>query len=171
MVCMYLDDILVSGKTQQEHLANLNEVLTRLESAGLRLKKEKCTFCKPEVPDLGHIISASGLKPSPAKAIAVFKIPSPSKVSELKTFLGLVNYYAKFLPDLATRLAPLYKLLKHEEPWNGPQSKRKHSKMLRNHCCLLKPFPIFKIPSQLSLLVMLLFLESGLFCHRYSVMD
>ena len=114
---MYLDDILVSGKTQQEHLANLNKVLTHLESAGLRLKKGKCTFCKPEVHYLGHIISASGLKLSPAKAIAVSKIPSPSKVSELKTFLGLANYYAKFLPDLATGLAPLYKLLKHEEPW------------------------------------------------------
>ena len=125
MVCVYLDDILVSGKTQQEHLANLNEVLTRLESAGLRLKKEKCTFCKPEVHYLGHIISASGLKPSPAKAIAVSKIPSPSKVSELKTFLGLVNYYAKFLPDVATRLAPLYKLLKHEEPWKWSTEQEK----------------------------------------------
>ena len=117
MVCVYLDDILVSGKTQQEHLANLHEVLTRLESAGLRLKREKCTFCQSEVTYLGHIISADGLKPSPNKVKAVSNLPSPSKVSELKTFLGLVNYYAKFLPDLATRLAPLYKLLKHDESW------------------------------------------------------
>ena len=118
MVCVYLDDILVSGKTEQEHLANLHEVLTRLESAGLRLKREKCSFCQPEVTYLGHIISADGLKPSPNKVKAVSDLPSPSKVSELKTFLGLVNYYAKFLPDLATKLAPLYKLLKREEPWN-----------------------------------------------------
>ena len=79
MVCVYLDNILVSGKTQQEHLVNLNEVLTHLESAGLRLNKEKCTFCKPEVHYLGHIISASGLKPSPAKVIAMSKIPSTIK--------------------------------------------------------------------------------------------
>ena len=92
-------------------------MLTHLESAGLGLKKEKCTFCKPEIHYLGCIISACGLKPSPVKVIAVSKIPSPSKVCELKTFLGLVNYYAKFLPDLATRLAPLYKLLKRDEPW------------------------------------------------------
>ena len=118
MVSVYLDDILVSGKTQQEHLANLNEVLTRLESAGLRLKREKCSFCQPEVTYLGHIINADGLKPSPNKVRAVAKLPTPTKVSELKTFLGLVNYYAKFLPDLATRLAPLYKLLKQDEPWH-----------------------------------------------------
>ena len=109
---------MVSGKTQQEHLANLNEVLTRLESSGLRLKKEKCTFCKPEVTYLGHTITADGLKPSPNKVKAVSELPAPSKVSELKTFLGLVNYYARFIPDLAARLAPLYKLLKHNEPWH-----------------------------------------------------
>ena len=92
MVCVYLDDILVSGKTQQEHLANLHEVLTHLESAGLRLKREKCSFCQPEVTYLGHIICADGLKPSPKKVRAVSDLPSPSKVTELKTFLGLVNY-------------------------------------------------------------------------------
>ena len=100
LVSRHLNDILASGKTQQEHLANLKEVMTHLESAGLCLKKEKCTFCKPEVHYLAHIISASGLKPSPAQAIAVSKIYLSSKISELKTFLSLVNYYAKFLPDL-----------------------------------------------------------------------
>jgi len=94
MVCVYLDDILILGKTDQEHLANLNEVLTRLESAGLRLKKEKCSFCESRVTYLGHIISAEGLKPSPYKLRAVSELPVPSKVTELKTFLGLVNYYA-----------------------------------------------------------------------------
>jgi len=106
----------ISGKTDQEHLANLNEVLTCLESAGLHLKKGKCTFCESQVTYLGHIISAGGLKPSPNKLKAVAELPAPSKVSELKTFLGLVNCYAKFLPDLANRLAPLYKLLQHGKP-------------------------------------------------------
>ena len=125
MVCVYLDDVLVSGMSQQEHLTNLNEVLTHLESAGLHLKEKKYTFCKSGVTYLGHIISADGLKPSPHKVKAVSELPPPSKISELKTFLGLVNYYAKFLPDSATKLAPLHKLLKHEEPWNWstPQQK------------------------------------------------
>ena len=112
---------LVSGKTQQEHWTNLNKVLTRLESAGLHLKEKKCTFCKSEFTYLGHIISTDGLKPSPHKVNAVRITPTIKDLS----FLGLVNYYAKFLPDSATRLAPLYKLLKHEEPWNWstPQQK------------------------------------------------
>ena len=89
-----------------------------LEIAGLCLKEKKCTFCKPEVTYLGHIISTDGLKHFPHEVKAVSELPSPSKVSELKTFLGLVNHYAKFLPDSATKLALLYKFLKHEEPWN-----------------------------------------------------
>ena len=100
MVCVYLDDILVSGKMEQECLANLHEVLTHLES------ERNAHFVSPKLHTyLGHIISAGGLKPSPNKVRAVSDLPSPLKVSELKTFLDLVNYYAKFLPDLATRLA------------------------------------------------------------------
>ena len=67
MVSVYLDDILVSGKTQQEHLTNLNEVLAHLESAGVHLKREKCSFCQPEVTYIGHIINADELKPSPTR--------------------------------------------------------------------------------------------------------
>ena len=71
MVSVYIDDILVPGKTQEEHLHNLNEVLQRLQSAGLHLKKEKCSFCLPEVDYLGHTISAEGLRPSSSKVRAI----------------------------------------------------------------------------------------------------
>ena len=169
MVCVYLDDILVSGKTQQDHLANLHEVLTRLESAGLHLKRGKCSFCQLKVTYLGQIICANGLKSSPNKVRAVSDLPSPSKVTELKTFLGLVNYYAKFLPDLATTLAPLYKLLKNLG--NGPQSKRPLSRMLRNRCCLPRFWLILMIASQLLWHMMLLLLELEPFCHRFKQMD
>ena len=115
MVCVYIDDILVSVKTPEEHLYNLNEVLHRLESAGLHLKKEKCSFCLPEVNYLGHTISEKGLKPSPAKIRAITEVSQPTNVTQLKAFLGLVNYYAKL--DLATKLAPLYQLLKQDTQW------------------------------------------------------
>ena len=117
MVCVYIDDIIVSGKTPEEHLYNLNEVLQRLESAGLHLKQEKCSFCLPEVDYLGHTISAKGLKPSLAKVRAITEVSQPTNVTQLKAFLGLVNHYAKFLPDLATKLAPLYKLLRQDAKW------------------------------------------------------
>ena len=117
MVVAYLDDILVAGKTEQEHLTNLAQVLERLDSAGMKLKKEKCAFCLPQVEYLGHIISAEGLCPAASKVKAIKEAPKPSSLSELKSFLGLVKYYAKFLPDSATILAPLYKLLRNSEPW------------------------------------------------------
>ena len=88
MICVYIDDILVAGKTPQDHLNNLTAVLSKLQDAGIRLKKEKCSFCVHEVEYLVHIISAEGLKPSPRKVKAVVDAPQPTKVSEIKAFWG-----------------------------------------------------------------------------------
>ena len=71
---------------------NLEEVLKRLEDAGLRLKKEKCSFLMPEVEYLGHQINRVGLQPTEAKVQAVAEAPEPQQVDELRSFLGLVNY-------------------------------------------------------------------------------
>ena len=90
MVVAYFDDILVSGKTEQEHLTNLAQVLDQLDSAGMKFKKEKCAFCLPRVEYLGHIISEEGLCPSASKVKAIKEAPKPSSFSELKSFLGLV---------------------------------------------------------------------------------
>ena len=70
-VCVYLDDILVTGTNKQDHLDNLDKVLQRLETAGLTLQKPKCTFAVPSVEYLGHVIDASGLHPSPNKVKAI----------------------------------------------------------------------------------------------------
>ena len=112
-VCVYLDDILITGRSQQEHLKNLEEVVKRLEEAGMCLKQEKCTFVMPEVEYLGQ----EGLQPTESKVHAVADAPEPKKVAELRSFLGLVNYYGKFLPNLATTAAPLYNLLKKNARW------------------------------------------------------
>ena len=87
-------------ETQQEHLANLNEVLTHLESAGLCLRNEKCTFCKSEVNYVWHVITADRLKASPNKVKAVSKLSASSKLSELKIILSLVNYCFRFIEAL-----------------------------------------------------------------------
>ena len=88
--CIYLDDILLTGKTKTEHLNNLAEVLTRLEKAGLCLKQEKCSFMLPSVDYLGHTISAKGLKPTKEKVCAIIDAPTPGNVSQLRSFLGLM---------------------------------------------------------------------------------
>jgi len=120
-VCVYIDDILVTGETEQEHLENLTAVLKRLKDAGMRLKKDKCKFLISEVEYLGHVINAQGLKPSGSKITAITDAPVPSNVTELKSFLGLVNYYGKFLPNLATQLCPLYQLLNKKTRWSWGQ--------------------------------------------------
>ena len=121
---VYLDDILVTGKTEVEHLENLEAVLTRLEDEGLTLKKPKCQFFLEEVEYLGHKISAAGLQPSDRKIQAIIDAPQPQDVTQVRAFLGMVNYYGKFLDHLSTRLTPLYRLLKKNIRWTwGPAEK------------------------------------------------
>ena len=116
-VCVYLDDILVTGSSKRNHLENLTEVLGRLEKAGMRLKQSKCQFMLPAVEYLGHKISEKGLQRMEGKVRAVAEAPAPQNVSQLKAFLGMLNYYAKFLPNISSRLAPLYKLLQKAVNW------------------------------------------------------
>ena len=116
-VCIYLDDILITGAMEAEHLHNLQEVLNRLEQAGMCLKKDKCTFLIPQVEYLGHQISQKGLHPTKEKVRAIVEASAPQNITQLKSFLGMLNYYSKFLPNLSTLLTPLYKLLHKKTSW------------------------------------------------------
>ena len=110
-VCVYLDDVLVMGPTDDEHLRTLDQVLGRLEEAGARLKREKCSFLLPSVEYLGHRITAADLQPTDEKVRALREAPVPGDMSQLKSFLGLLNYYNKFLPNHSHNLDPLHRLL------------------------------------------------------------
>ena len=108
-VIVYIDDILITGRDEASHLKTLGEVLKRLSESGLRVKKDKCLFLVSSVVFLEHKIDAD---PLPDKIEAIEAAPAPTSVTELKAYLGLLTYYGKFLPQLSTRLAPLYELLK-----------------------------------------------------------
>ncbi|KAJ8248044.1 hypothetical protein GJAV_G00237580 [Gymnothorax javanicus] len=108
-VAVYLDDILVTGST--------NQVLARLKEAGLRLKRNKCAFMEPEAEFLGHKVDASGMHPLPHKVKAIQEAPAPTNVTELRAYLGLLNYYNRFLPNMSTLLSPLHELLRKEIKW------------------------------------------------------
>ena len=116
-VTVSIDDILVAGATEEEHLKRLEDVLTRLERAGLRAQKSKCQFMKSSVTFPGHRVDADGLHPLAEKVEAVVKAPTPRNLKELKSFLGLLSYYSKFLPNLSSVLAPLYGLLCKDARW------------------------------------------------------
>ncbi len=116
-VAAYMDDILVMGETELQHLQNLEAVLGRLNTAGVRLKKSKCQFMAPEVEYLGHRINSDGLHPTVDKIKAIQDAPQPQNVTELKSFLGFLSYYSKVLPNMSTTLAPLYALLQKNRRW------------------------------------------------------
>ena len=112
-----LDDMIVSGKTDEEHLENLDRVLKRLQDAGLKANKEKCEFFRDRVQFCGHEIDKEGLHKTQEKIEAVVSAPRPENVSQLRSFLGLVNYYNRFLPNASTVLHPLHQLLEQNSVW------------------------------------------------------
>lgn len=101
-----LDDILVSGRSQEEHLEILEEVLGRLQNHGIRLNPDKCIFFQPGFEFLAHWIDKRGIRFLPQKMDAIVAAESPTNVTELKSYLGLLNYCGKFQPNLATTLHP-----------------------------------------------------------------
>ncbi|XP_057695377.1 uncharacterized protein K02A2.6-like [Corythoichthys intestinalis] len=113
----YLDDILCTGANDEEHLRNVDAVLKRLRQYGLRVRKEKCEFLRPSVEYLGHVIDHEGLQKAPSKTKAIVDAPAPENVSQLRSFLGLLNYYGRFIPNLASLLKPLHELLCKDVKW------------------------------------------------------
>ena len=116
-VVVYLDDILITGTTDEEHLDTLDKVLHRLESHGLKLNKDKCTFLSPSVIYLRHRNDQNGLHPSDDNVRAVKDAPRLTNVNQLTAYLGVLTYYSKFLPNLVSTLVPLYSLLRSFTRW------------------------------------------------------
>jgi hypothetical protein len=117
-LAVYFDDIIVTGRDTTEHLSTLETVLSRLQESGLRLKKNKCKFLVPSVSFLGYLIDKHGIHPSPEKLRAIRDAPHPQNVTELKSYLGLLSYYNRFMPHLPTVLFPLYRLLHQDTVWH-----------------------------------------------------
>ena len=107
---VYLDDILIIGKTFKEHLENLQLVFDRLREAGLKLKPSKCRVCQKEVTYLGHVISPGGITTDSSKTDKVNKWPIPTSQREIRQFLGFVSYYRRFIKNFATIAKPLHRL-------------------------------------------------------------
>mgnify|MGYP001797980859 CR=1 FL=1 len=89
-------DILVTGESREERLNNLEQVLKRLKEHGQTVQREKCAFLKPSLNYLGHLIDGNGIHPLQNKVEAIRAPPTPKNATQLKSFLGLVNYYQNF---------------------------------------------------------------------------
>ena len=103
----YLDDILIYSPDIKTHLKHLRLEFERLRKADLKLKLKKCSFLKEHIQYLGHIISGDGITPVPEKPDSIQTMPIPYNPKEVKQFLGLVEYYRKFIPQFADLAMPL----------------------------------------------------------------
>ena len=109
---VYLDDILVTRPTEEEHLQTVVLLLKHLAHAGFCLKASKCSFLSEEVEYLGHRIDAEGIHSSGTTLSAIREAPAPTNLTELRSYLGMFNHYGRFLPNLTTILAPMHQLLR-----------------------------------------------------------
>lgn len=116
-VAVLIDDIIISGHTLPDMCRRLDIVLTRIQRAGLRLNASKCKFAKECVEFLGFVIDAAGIHPAPGKVESITKTPEPKNVQQLQAFLGLYNFYERFIPHKATILEPLHRLLDKSHKW------------------------------------------------------
>ena len=130
VVCM-LDDILIHGKSQEEHDARLQKVLQRLQDAGVTLNSEKCQFSVESVKFLGHVIDSSGIRPDPDKVMAIQKVRAPANVGDIRRFLGMVNQMSKFAPNLAEITQPLRELLIKENQWVWGEPQRRAFQLVK----------------------------------------
>lgn len=107
----YIDDVLIASKSKQEHLRHVRSILQTFQDHGLRINPDKCTWGRPTIQFLGHEISKQGIQPLQEKVEAIVKIPPPPDVSSLRRFLGMVNFYRRYIPHAAEIQAPLNRFL------------------------------------------------------------
>ena len=127
-VVAYLDDILIYSETWEEHLQHLREVLERLQRNHLFAKASKCDFAKSEVEFCGHLVNPEGIRIHPRNIEALHKWPRPKDIHDLRSFLGLINYFKEFIPNMADTAFPLTELLKQTTTWEWTELE--HSAML-----------------------------------------
>ncbi|UYV73466.1 hypothetical protein LAZ67_10003518 [Cordylochernes scorpioides] len=115
-VFVYIDDVLIASKNENDHIQHLHTIFKRLSDHGLTINISKSVFGKPSLEFLGHIIDNKGIKPLPEKIRIVKDFPQPNSTRQLQRFIGLVNYYHRFIKNSSHILAPLYSLLKTKSP-------------------------------------------------------
>ena len=120
----YQGDIIVHGRTVEEHNSVLQTVLQRIKESGLKLNQQKCVFSQSELEFLGHKIGREVTSPYPNKVRAIVDLEQPSYVSELRSVMGMVNHLGQYLPHLSKVTKPHNDLLKTESVWNWGYEKQ-----------------------------------------------
>ena len=120
----YLDDVIVTGSTLEEHNNNVQALFKRIADCGFRVRMEKCSFAKPEIKFLGHVVSRDGRRPDPEKIEAIAEMPVPKDPKQLKSFLGMISYYSSFVPEMRSMRGPLDDLEREDKfVWTAEHQK------------------------------------------------
>ena len=135
-ICLiYLDDIIIHGRTFEDMLENLGKVLGKLQDSGLKLKARKCQLFQKEVEYLGHVVSSSRIRTDPKKIEAVQNWPVPGNVTELCAFIGLCSYYRRFIKGFADIAKPLHRLTGKDQVFNWTTECQVAFKRLKQKLC------------------------------------
>ena len=143
-VCNISDDILVYGRTPDEHNTNLRNCFQRIRDSGLTLNKTKCVFNKSSLDFFGHTFSEGGIRVDPEKVEAVVNLPNPSNRTEIRSLLGMANFFSRFIPHYATIKEPL-RLLTHKQSkwqWSAQHNHAFDQLCKDQHCLVLQLWSI-----------------------------
>lgn len=145
---VYLDDVVVYSETIEEHAERLSHVLSVFKNANLKVNLKKCQFAQRSVNYLGHVVTATGVKPDPEKIQAVKNFPVPKNAKEIRSFLGLAGYYRRFVPEFAHVARPLTELTKKEVrfQWGFEQQQAFHNLKSSLYSDSVLVFPDFSKP-------------------------
>ena len=125
-----MDDIIVYGKSAEEHDENLQNTFEVIKESGLKLNKEKCEIKKNKLTYFGHVLSPKGVSPDPEKVKAITDLEAPTNVPELRRMIGMINYLGRFIPNLASVMRPMSELLKSDTTWAwGPPQQTAFTKV------------------------------------------
>jgi len=140
---VFIDDSLVSSILAQQHVEDVGETLGRIGSAGMKCHPGKCKFFRDTISYLGHEIGEGGISSQEAKVAAIQQLPDPKDVSSLRTFLGTLSYYRRFIQDFSAIAKPLTTLLKKGVTWVWGPEQREAARKLKDKLC---EAPILRTP-------------------------
>lgn len=132
-ILVYMDDILIASSTIEEHLEKLEMVFKRLRQYNLKLKPSKCQFLKTSVTYLGYLFDQGGVRPDPKNVEAILNFPTPKDIKGVQSFLGMVNFYRRFIPFAADLTKPLTLLLKKGMTFNWTTETQQAFEQLKQH--------------------------------------
>lgn len=142
-VVIYIDDIAIFSETLEDHIIHIREVLKRLQDANIKINIDKCNWISTKIKMLGHYISETGIEMDKSKIEAIEKRTAPTTVKQLQQFLGMANYYRKFIKNFSAIASPLYALLSDNTIWSWDENCEKAFQDIKKALTL---YPILRQP-------------------------